>query len=77
MDYGVTEVFVKHDYFSSLRIKLVEKVNDKLFLYEDKGDKFYDGEGNELPTEAVTALVRSQYVVTNKTEDSLINKYFK
>lgn len=39
MDYGVTEVFVKHDYFSSLRIKLVEKVNDKLFLYEDKGDK--------------------------------------
>jgi len=39
MDYGVTEVFVKHDYFSSLRIKLVEKVNDKLFLYEDKGDR--------------------------------------
>ncbi|WP_295677354.1 hypothetical protein [uncultured Empedobacter sp.] len=39
MEYGVTEVFVKHDYFSSLRIKLVEKVNGKLFLYEDKGDK--------------------------------------
>jgi PBSX family phage terminase large subunit len=39
MEYGVTEVFVKHDYFSSLKIKLVEKVNDKLFLYEDKGDK--------------------------------------
>lgn len=39
MEYGVTEVFVKHDYFSSLRIKLVEKINDKLFLYDDKGDK--------------------------------------
>lgn len=38
MEYGVTEVFVKHDYYSSLRIKLVEKVNDKLFLYEDNGD---------------------------------------
>ncbi len=37
----------------------------------------YDGEGNKLPKEAVTALVRSQYVVTSKAEDSLINKYFK
>jgi PBSX family phage terminase large subunit len=38
MEYGVTEVFIKHDFFSSLKIKLVEKVNDKLFLYKDNGD---------------------------------------
>lgn len=37
----------------------------------------YDGEGNELPLKSVTALVRSQYVVTTKAEDSIINKYFK
>jgi len=38
---------------------------------------YYDGEGNQLPKEAVTALVRSQYVKTTPKEDSLITKYFK
>lgn len=39
--------------------------------------EYYDGEGNKLPPEAITALVRSQYVITTKEEDSIINKYFK
>lgn len=39
MKYGITEVFVKHDYFSSLRVKLLkEKENGQLILLEDNGD---------------------------------------
>lgn len=38
MNYGVTEVFVKHDYFSSLRVKLLKEKEGELFLLEDKGD---------------------------------------
>lgn len=37
--YGVTEVFVKHDYYSKLRIKLVRKVNGKLFLCQYLGNQ--------------------------------------
>jgi len=37
--YGITEVFVKHDYYSELRIKILKKDGDRLFLCEDLGDK--------------------------------------
>lgn len=40
MKYGVTEVFIKHDYFSSLRIKFIKKTDNGLILLNDKGDKF-------------------------------------
>ena len=40
MKYGVTQVFVKHDYFASLRIKFVKKENNKLFLLKDNGSEF-------------------------------------
>ena len=40
--YGVTEVFVKHDYYSSLRIKLVRKEKDKIMLCHYMGDKVED-----------------------------------
>ena len=36
--YGVTEVFVKQDYFSSLRVKLLKEVDGKLILLKDHGD---------------------------------------
>lgn len=38
---------------------------------------YYDDNGNKLPKVAVTALVRSQYVITTHKEDSLIHKHFK
>lgn len=37
--YGVTEVYVKHDYFSELRIKILKKLGNEFFLCEDLGDK--------------------------------------
>lgn len=37
MKYGVTEVYVKHDYFASLRVKLIKKENDRLYLLKDNG----------------------------------------
>jgi len=37
--YGITEVFVKHDYYSELRIKILKKDSDRFFLCEDLGDK--------------------------------------
>jgi len=40
MQYGVTEVFVKHDYYSNLKIKFVKKVGSSLLLLKDHGDKF-------------------------------------
>lgn len=40
MNYGVTEVFVKHDYYSNLKIKFLKEVNGSLFLLQDFGDKF-------------------------------------
>jgi len=38
MNYGVTEVFIKHWYFSNLRIKLVKRENDRLILCQYLGD---------------------------------------
>jgi len=37
--YGITEVFVKHDYYSELRIKILKKEGNHFFLCEDLGDK--------------------------------------
>lgn len=42
MQYGLTEVFVKHDYYSSLRIKIVRRDGEKLWLCEYLGDKIND-----------------------------------
>jgi len=43
--YGVTEVFVKHDYFSSLRIKFFRTdERGKQILIHDNGDSFRDVE---------------------------------
>lgn len=39
INYGVTEVFVKHDYYSELRIKILKKDGNRFFLCEDLGDK--------------------------------------
>lgn len=39
MIYGLTEVFVKHEYYSSLRIKLVKRVGDLLMLHQYLGDR--------------------------------------
>lgn len=44
INYGVTEVFVKHDYFSSLRIKLVRREEDKIILCHYLGDSVKDVE---------------------------------
>ncbi len=38
-NYGITEVFVKHDYFAGLRVKLVKQEGKKLILLKDEGDK--------------------------------------
>ena len=38
-DYGVTEVFVKHDYYAGLRVKLLKQVGDKLIQLKDEGDR--------------------------------------
>lgn len=43
-NYGVTEVFVKHDYYSKLRIKLVRKVDDRIYLCHYKGDSIVEVE---------------------------------
>jgi len=63
MKYGLTEVFVKHDYFASLRVKLVRKEGDSLILLEDKGDvlknvenitttkKLYEAKAGFLPVQ--------------------------
>lgn len=40
--YGVTEVFVKHDYYSSLRVKLIRKDGDKITLCQYLGDRIED-----------------------------------
>lgn len=40
--YGVTEVFVKHDYYSSLRIKLIRKDGNKIMLCQYMGDHVDD-----------------------------------
>jgi PBSX family phage terminase large subunit len=37
--YGITEVYVKHDYYSELRIKILKKKGGRFFLCEDLGDK--------------------------------------
>ena len=37
--YGITEVYVKHDYYSELRIKILKKDGGRFFLCEDLGDK--------------------------------------
>lgn len=47
------------------------------FYFKCRETEQFDGEGNRIPQEAITALVRSQYVLTTPVEDSLINKYFK
>jgi len=39
MTYGVTEVFVKHDYYSELRIKILKKEGGRFFVCEDLGDR--------------------------------------
>ena len=36
--YGITEVYVKHDYYSELRVKLIRVVNNQTYLYKDEGD---------------------------------------
>jgi len=36
--YGITEVYVKHDYYSELRVKLIRIVNNQTYLYNDEGD---------------------------------------
>ena len=40
--YGVTEVFIKHEYFSELKIKIVKKDNDKLILCKDVGEELIE-----------------------------------
>jgi PBSX family phage terminase large subunit len=37
--YGITEVFVKHDYYSELKIKYIKKEGGKTFLFKDLGDR--------------------------------------
>lgn len=46
--YGVTEVFVKHDYYSSLRIKLIRKYEDKVMLCHYLGDRIEEIEPIEV-----------------------------
>ncbi len=38
--------------------------------------KFYDGEGNTIPIEAVQMLVKAQFVWLDSTEYQTINTYF-
>lgn len=49
MQYGVTEVFIKHDYYSKLRIKFLLERNGVFVLLEDRGDKFV--EAKEITTD--------------------------
>jgi hypothetical protein len=42
LSYGITEVFVKHDYFSKLRVKIVRQDGDKLYLQNYLGDRIED-----------------------------------
>jgi hypothetical protein len=44
LSYGITEVFIKHDYFSKLRVKIVRKDGEKLFLQNYLGDTIEDVE---------------------------------
>jgi len=44
LSYGITEVFVKHDYFSKLRVKIVRQDGDKLYLQNYLGDRIEDVE---------------------------------
>ena len=37
--YGITEVFVKHDFYSELKIKYIKKEGGKTFLFKDLGDR--------------------------------------
>ena len=54
-NYGVTEVFVKHDYFSNLRVKLLKEVDGKLILLEDKGEKLVEVREVETTQKIYTA----------------------
>lgn len=36
--YGITEVFVKHKYYSELRVKLIKKDGNKTVLCQYLGD---------------------------------------
>lgn len=38
IQYGVTEVFIKHEYYSDLKIKVVKKSGDDFVLCKDEGD---------------------------------------
>lgn len=40
--YGITEVFVKHDYYSELRVKILKKTNDTFILCKDDGDSLVE-----------------------------------
>lgn len=40
--YGITEVFVKHDYYASLRVKLIKEYNGKFILLKDNGDELIE-----------------------------------
>ena len=42
LSYGITEVFIKHDYFSKLRVKIVRKDGEKLHLQNYLGDTIED-----------------------------------
>jgi PBSX family phage terminase large subunit len=41
-DYGVTEVFIKHDYYCELKIKILRKDNQDYILCEDTGESLVD-----------------------------------
>ena len=41
-NYGVTEVFIKHDYYSKLRVKMCRVENGKTILLKYLGDSFFD-----------------------------------
>jgi hypothetical protein len=47
-----------------------------LFLSSCASKKYYDGEGNVIPEEAVRLLVRDQFIISNPYEDSILKKYF-
>lgn len=55
MQYGVTEVFVFHDYYSSLRVKLLRKEGDNLVLLKDSGSEFTDVKYIETEKKIYTA----------------------
>lgn len=43
---------------------------------KEKPVLFQDGEGNDIPIEAVRALVRDQFVILPAEESALVSKYF-